>query len=213
MATDDEGRLPRELFVRACETVGLQGLTPEAAGAQFDSLQLCRRTDEEEGASEEEEAGEGEGRAWGLSREEFGRWAAQWAFLEEHGTSDSDDSGEEGASSSDGAEAGEESDGAEAGVEAGATQTGAGQEAAPVLDCAGLELALPSEEAQQAAFVRVDVDGEGTLPFAGLCAAARGCWPQGAWGKPELVLAYNAARDGDGYVGRRGPGGAAAFPG
>ena len=69
---------------------------------------------------------------------------------------------------------------------------------------AGLELALPSEEAQQAAFVRVDVDGEGTLPFAGLCAAARGCWPQGAWGKPELVLAYNAARDGDGYVGRKG---------
>ena len=147
MATDDAGRLPRELFVRACETVGLQGLTPEAAGAQFDSLQLCRRTDEEEGASEEEEAGEGEGRAWGLSREEFGRWAAQWAFLEEHGTSDSDDGGEEGASSSDGAEAGEESDGAEAGAEAGEEE----QEAAPASSSSDAE---EEEEEQEAARAR-----------------------------------------------------------
>ena len=148
MATDDAGRLPRELFVRACETVGLQGLTPEAAGAQFDSLQLCRRTDEEEGASEEEEAGEGEGRAWGLSREEFGRWAAQWAFLEEHGTSDSDDSGEEGyASSSDGAEEGEESDSAEAGAEAGEEE----QEAAPASSSSDAE---EEEEEQEAARAR-----------------------------------------------------------
>ena len=146
MATDDAGRLPRELFVRACETVGLQGLTPEAAGAQFDSLQLCRRTDEEEGASEEEEAGEGEGRAWGLSREEFGRWAAQWAFLEEHGTSDSDDSGEEGASSSDGAEAGEESDGAEAGAEAGEAE----QEAAPASSSSDAEEEEEEQEAERA---------------------------------------------------------------
>ena len=146
MATDDAGRLPRELFVRACETVGLQGLTPEAAGAQFDSLQLCRRTDEEEGASEEEEAGEGEGRAWGLSREEFGRWAAQWAFLEEHGTSDSDDSGEEGASSSDGGEAGEESDGAEAGAEAGEEE----QEAAPASSSPDAEEEEEEQEAERA---------------------------------------------------------------